>query len=143
MSNIHSKNTTIEVLLCKALWHKGYRYRKNYKKLPGKPDIALTKYKITIFCDSEFFHGKDWDTILQPRLRRGNNSDFWEKKIIRNMERDKENNIQLQDMGWTVVRFWGDEIKKDVDKCVAAIEELIFDQMVDEASVSMDEKIEE
>ena len=57
MSKIHSKDTSIELCLRKALWHKGYRYRKNYKALPGSPDIALTKYKIAIFCDSEFFHG--------------------------------------------------------------------------------------
>ena len=59
MSHIKSKDTKIEVKLRKALWHKGYRYRKNYSQLPGKPDIVLTKFKIVIFCDSEFFHGKD------------------------------------------------------------------------------------
>lgn len=72
MSNIHSKDTGIEVVLRKALWHKGYRYRKNYKELPGTPDIVLTKYRIVIFCDSEFWHGKDWD-ILKPRLLKGKN----------------------------------------------------------------------
>ena len=139
MSNIRSKNTSIEIKLRKALWHKGYRYRKNYEKLPGKPDIALTKYKIAVFCDSEFFHGKDWYTVLQPRLRRGKNAAFWEKKIIRNMERDDENNKTLLFMGWTVVRFWGDEITKDVDKCVKVIEEVIFDQMINESSVLYDD----
>lgn len=74
MSNIHSKDTKIEVQLCKALWHKGYRYRKSYKELPGKPDIVITKYKIAIFCDSEFFHGKNWDE-LKARLEKGNNSE--------------------------------------------------------------------
>ena len=71
MKNIHGKDTKIEVILRKALWNKGYRYRKNYKKLPGSPDIVLTKYKIAIFCDGEFFHGKDWDTLkkrLEKRL---------------------------------------------------------------------------
>lgn len=70
MRKIHSKDTSIELLLRKALWHKGYRYRKNYKTLPGSPDIVLTKYKIAIFCDSEFFHGKDWE-ILKLRLESG------------------------------------------------------------------------
>ena len=70
MRKIHSKDTSIELLLRKALWHKGYRYRKNYKVLPGSPDIVLTKYKIAIFCDSEFFHGKDWE-ILRLRLEKG------------------------------------------------------------------------
>ena len=69
MRKIHSKDTSIELLLRKALWHKGYRYRKNYKALPGSPDIVLTKYKIAIFCDSEFFHGKDWE-ILKLRLEK-------------------------------------------------------------------------
>lgn len=63
MQSIRGKDTKIEVELRKELWAKGYRYRKNYNKLPGKPDIALTKYKIAIFCDGEFFHGKDWDSL--------------------------------------------------------------------------------
>ena len=67
--HIKSKDTKIELALRKALWNKGYRYRKNYRLLPGKPDIVLTKYKIAIFCDSEFFHGKDWE-ILKPRLQK-------------------------------------------------------------------------
>ena len=91
MKNIRGKDTRIEVILRKALWNKGYRYRKNYKKLPGSPDIALTKYKIAIFCDGEFFHGKDWE-VLKPRLEKSNNSDFWISKISRNRERDDEIN---------------------------------------------------
>lgn len=75
MSKIHSKDTSIELILRKSLWHKGYRYRKNDKSLPGSPDIVLTKYKIAIFCDSEFFHGKDWE-ILKLRLEKGNNSEL-------------------------------------------------------------------
>ena len=80
MSKIHSKDTSIELQLRKALWHRGYRYRKNYKALPGSPDIVLTKYKIAIFCDSEFFHGKDWD-VLRLRLEKGKNPDYWIKKL--------------------------------------------------------------
>lgn len=75
MRRIRSKNTKIEIALRKALWHKGYRYRKNYEALPGKPDIVLTKQKIAIFCDSEFFHGKDWE-ILKPQL------DAWKERRI-------------------------------------------------------------
>lgn len=138
MSNIHSKDTSIEVKLRKALWHKGYRYRKNYSKLPGKPDIALTKYKIAIFCDSEFFHGKDWYSVLRPRIRRGKNAEFWENKIIRNMERDEENNKELLFMGWTVIRFWGDEITKDTESCVAVIEECVFEQLFEGACITFD-----
>ena len=96
MSRIRGKDTSIEMTLRKALWAKGYRYRKNVKDLPGRPDIALTKYKIAIFCDSEFFHGKDWET-LKPRLEKGKNPDYWIPKIERNMERDREKDRRLLD----------------------------------------------
>lgn len=81
MRNIRSSDTSIELMLRKELWARGFRYRKNYAALPGKPDIALTKYKIAIFCDSEFFHGKDWE-VLKPRLEAGNNPEYWKKKDI-------------------------------------------------------------
>jgi len=126
MQNIRSKNTSIEVILRKALWQKGYRYRKNYKGLPGNPDIVLTKYKIAIFCDGEFFHGKDWE-VLKPRLEKSNNSEFWINKISRNQERDDEVNKRLVFEGWTVIRFWGDDIKKRLDECVKVVEETIFE----------------
>lgn len=131
MKYIHSKNTKIEVILRKALWNAGFRYRKNYDKLPGKPDIALTKYKIAIFCDGEFFHGKDWE-VLKPKLEKGNNPDFWIKKITRNQQRDDEVNKQLLFMGWTVIRFWGNEIKNNPEQCVKVVEEIIFDLMMEE-----------
>lgn len=126
MQNIKAKDTTIEIMLRKALWKKGYRYRKNYKGLPGKPDIVLTKYKIAIFCDGEFFHGKDWE-VLKPRLEKGNNSEFWISKISRNRQRDDEVNKRLLFEGWTVIRFWGNDIKKNVDECVKVVEECIWD----------------
>ena len=126
MQKIHSKDTSIELQLRKALWHKGYRYRKNYKFLPGSPDIVLTKYKIAIFCDSEFFHGKDWE-VLKPRLEQSSNSEFWIKKISRNRERDDEVNKKLLFMGWTVIRFWGNDIKKNTEECVRVVEETIFE----------------
>lgn len=130
MKNIKNKDTGIEVTLRKALWNKGYRYRKNDKRLPGKPDIVLTKYKIAIFCDSEFFHGKDWEA-LKPQLERGKNADFWIEKISKNQQRDEEVNQQLQYLGWTVIRFWGKDITKHTDECVQVIEETIFDIMMD------------
>lgn len=126
MQHIRGKDTTIEVILRKALWARGYRYRKNYKRIPGSPDIVLTKYKIAIFCDGEFFHGKDWE-VLKPRLEKSNNSEFWIKKISRNLERDDEINKKLLSMGWTIIRFWGNEIKKNTDECIRVIEETIFD----------------
>ncbi len=127
MKNIKSKDTSIEVKLRKALWDKGYRYRKNYYALPGKPDIVLTKYKVVIFCDSEFFHGKDWE-VLKPQLERGKNAEFWIDKISKNQRRDEEINKQLQFLGWTVIRFWGKEIMKNTEECVKVVEETIFEQ---------------
>ena len=134
MQHIRSKDTGIELALRKALWEKGYRYRKNYAALPGKPDIALTKYKVAVFCDSEFFHGKDWE-VLKARLENGSNREFWTKKISRNMERDDEVNKKLLFMGWTVIRFWGTDILKKTDECVRVIEECIFDRKIDRKSV--------
>ena len=133
MQHIRGKDTTIEVILRKALWARGYRYRKNYKRIPGSPDIVLTKYKIAIFCDGEFFHGKDWE-VLKPRLEKSNNSEFWIKKISRNLERDDEINKKLLSMGWTVIRFWGNEIKKNTDECIRVIEETIFDIKIGETT---------
>ena len=133
MQRIRSKDTSIELKLRKELWNHGYRYRKNVKNLPGKPDIALTQYKIAIFCDSEFFHGKDWE-VLKPRLENSNNSEYWIKKISRNMERDDEINKQLLFMGWKVIRFWGKDIIKDVDTCIQVIEESICDNVIEGVS---------
>lgn len=126
MQHIRSKDTSIEVILRKALWHKGYRYRKNFKGLPGSPDIVLTKYKIAVFCDGEFFHGKDWEA-LRLRLENGSNSEYWIKKITRNCMRDNEVDKKLLYDGWTVMRFWGNDIKRNTEECVKAIEETIFD----------------
>lgn len=137
MQHIRAIDTKIEVRLRKALWDKGYRYRKNFKELPGKPDIALTKYKIAIFCDGEFFHGKDWE-ILKPRLEKSNNSEFWINKISRNRQRDDEVNKKLLFMGWTVIRFWGEDILHNTDECVKVIEETIFDLMMEETEAELD-----
>jgi DNA mismatch endonuclease (patch repair protein) len=71
MGCIKSQNTSIEKMLRKALWHEGIRYRKNFKTLPGKPDIVITKYKIVIFCDGEFWHGKDWNNKESPEQAPG------------------------------------------------------------------------
>lgn len=125
MSRIHSQDTSIELLLRKALWQKGYRYRKNYKALPGSPDIVITKYKIAIFCDGEFFHGKDWE-LLKLRLEKGSNPDYWIKKIKRNRTRDWENDKKLLFLGYTTIHFWGQDIKKHTDECLKTIEELIW-----------------
>ena len=131
MQRIRSRDTRIEVILRKALWAKGYRYRKNCSDIPGKPDIALTKYKIAIFCDGEFFHGKDWE-LLKQKLKKSNNAEYWFKKISRNREHDDEVNKKLFAEGWTVIRFWGKDINNHTDECVRTVEETIFDLLTED-----------
>lgn len=135
MQHIKAKDTKIEILLRKALWKEGIRYRKNYKDLPGKPDIVITKYKIAIFCDGEFFHGKDWE-VLKPMLEKGNNGSFWVSKISKNRERDDKINKALLFKGWTVIRFWGEDITRHLNECVKVVKETIFD-IVTEREVNM------
>ena len=130
MQSIRSKDTQIEIILRKALWSNGIRYRKNYSKIPGKPDIAITKYKIAIFCDSEFFHGKNWE-VQKLRLAKGDNGEFWINKISKNIIHDEEINKKLWFMGWIVIRFWGDEIKKNTTECIKVIKEAIFARQLD------------
>jgi len=128
MSRVKGKNTSIEILLRKALWHSGIRYRVNYKKLPGTPDIVIPKYRIAIFCDGEFWHGK---SLEKERRRIQNNHDYWVSKIERNIKRDQETNRKLTCMGWTVVRFWGVEIRKHTEDCVNEVKDAIFQNKMD------------
>jgi len=122
MQAIRGKDTTIEMMLRKKLWEKGYRYRKNYNKIVGKPDIVFPKYKIAIFCDSTFWHGYNWE---EKKKRIGTNREYWIRKIEGNIERDKRINQELIAGGWIVLRFWETDIKKNLDECVAKIEEAI------------------
>ena len=110
MAKIKSKNTKAERVHRLALWHKGIRYRKNWRKLPGSPDIAITKYKIAIFVDGDFWHARGHEQ--DPGEQVATNKDFWQKKLARNVERDKEVNDQLTQAGWLVLRFWESDIKK-------------------------------
>lgn len=122
MQAIRSKDTSIELALRKALWHEGVRYRKNYKGLTGKPDIVITKHKIAVFCDSDYWHGYDWENRHQ-RIK--SNRDYWIPKIERNMERDCEVTAKLEADGWTVLRFWEWQIRKHLDECVRTVLETI------------------
>lgn len=115
MRSVKSKDTKIEVFLRKALWHHGIRYRKNYKIFNCKPDIVITKHKIAIFCDGDFWHGNELDKMPST------NSKFWHNKIQRNIERDFENTITLRDGGWIVLRFWESEINSNLKYCINSI----------------------
>lgn len=122
MSAIRSTGSKIEVSVRSALWRSGYRFRKNDKRLPGKPDIVFPTQKVAVFCDSDYWHGRNWDT-LQRRLT--TNREYWVAKIERNRQRDAEVNAELQELGWTVLRFWESEIKKDL----SAVLDRITDQV--------------
>lgn len=122
MQRVKSKDSEIEKILRNALWNKGYRYRKNDKDVFGHPDIVFKSKKVAIFCDSEFWHGYDWERKKNEIKTR---QDFWIPKIERNMQRDKEVNMKLSEEGWTVLRFWGTEIKKQTENCVKEIEKCI------------------
>lgn len=122
MKAIRSKNTKMEVLLAKSLWSKGIRYRKNDRTVYGTPDLTIKKYKIAIFVDSEYFHGKDWDT---EKYRIKTNRDFWWRKIEENIKRDKIVNNALVENEWKVLRFWSQEIRKKLDICIDQIEKSI------------------
>ena len=123
MKAIRSSETKIEQILRKALWHEGILYRKNYNKLIGKPDIVITKYKIAIFCDGDFWHGRDnCENIV------ASNKKYWLEKIKKNKERDLETTIALRDNGWTVLRFWESDIKKSLEECMQEIKNCLFEK---------------
>ena len=122
MSKVKLKNGKAEQILAKRLWHIGYRYRKNDKRLPGSPDIAISKYKVAVFVDGEFWHGKDWPEKKQ-RLNR--NREYWIEKIEENIARDSRVNEQLKELGWIPVHFWEKDVLKHTDDCIEKIMNII------------------
>ena len=115
MANVSLKGGKAETILAKALWHRGYRYRKNYRKIPGSPDIAFTKYKIAVFIDGEFWHGFDWESRKE---KLNQNRDYWIAKIEENMARDMKIARQLDELGWQMIRFWEKEVLTNIEECV-------------------------
>ena len=126
MSSIKQKDTEPELLLRKALWSRGLRYRKNVKSVLGKPDVVFTKERIAIFCDGDFWHGHNWAVrglgSLEDEL--SSYSDFWREKISRNVDRDKAITTTLESEGWLVVRLWESEIRNNLDDCVERVIDL-------------------
>lgn len=118
MRAIRSVNTSTEDLLAKLLWKGGYRYRRNDKSVLGKPDICFKRHRVAVFCDGEFWHGKDWS---KKRKKISQNQAYWIPKIGRNMSRDRAVNRQLRKQGWTVLRFWHSDIKRNPQICAKAI----------------------
>lgn len=119
MQAVKSKDSKIEVLLRQELWKRGLRYRKNVKYVFGHPDIAFIGKKIAVFCDSEFWHGYDWDNRKNDIK---SNKEFWVAKIERNIARDEEVNNYLISHGWVILRFWGKQIQKDAAGCADIVE---------------------
>ncbi|WP_142784252.1 very short patch repair endonuclease [Changchengzhania lutea] len=115
MSKIRGKNTKPELLFRRALWKHNVRYRVNNKLIPGKPDVSIQKYKLAIFIDGEFWHGYNWE---ERKTKLKSNRDFWIPKIKRNMQRDREVNLELTHLGYTVFRFWATEINNDLNRCI-------------------------
>jgi DNA mismatch endonuclease Vsr len=126
MRAVKNKGSNIERILRKELWARGYRYRKNYSKVEGKPDIAFVGKKIAIFADSEFWHGKDWDN---KKHEIKSNKKFWYNKIEANIKRDIIVNQILEKAGWRVLRFWGKEILSNPKKCVQLIERVLLNDI--------------
>lgn len=122
MQAVKSKGSKIERLLAKEMWAMGLRYRKNYKAVLGKPDFVFIGPKVAVFCDSEFFHGKNWE-LKKHEIK--SNQSFWHKKIEGNMRRDREVNKGLIENGWTVLRFWGKEIKNNPAACAQRVCEVV------------------
>lgn len=122
MKAVKNKDSDIELKLRKELWSRGLRYRKNYTKIIGKPDIVFIGKKVAVFCDSEFWHGYNWE---ERKKDFKSNQDFWISKIERNIQRDIEVTKALEEDGWTVLRFWGKEIKKDTSVCADVIERAV------------------
>ena len=120
MSRIKCKDTKHEIMLRKALWHKGIRYRKNYTRLPGTPDIALTRQKIAIFVDGDFWHARGHHNNPGEQVR--SNREYWQKHLSRNVERDKEVNDALTEEGWVVLRFWESDIRRSLNDCLKQVE---------------------
>ena len=122
MQAVKNKDSQIELLLRQELWSRGLRYRKNVNRIYGKPDIVFIGKKIAIFCDSEFWHGYNWE---ERKKDFKSHQEFWIPKIERNMERDAEVTARLESEGWTVIRFWGNEIKKNTAQCADIIEKAV------------------
>ena len=122
MKAVKNKGSKIETMLQIELWHRGLRYRKNVKTVYGKPDIAFIGKKVAVFCDSEFFHGYDWEN-KNKEIK--SNRDFWIPKIEKNMARDKAVTEKLKSYGWIVLRFWGNEIKRNLSQCADKIESVV------------------
>lgn len=119
-----SADTGHERLLRSLLWREGLRYRKNVRTLPGKPDIVFPAARIAVFCDGDFWHGRDWQR-LSKKLRTGTNASYWIPKIRTNRNRDRRNDRLLKKEGWTVIRVWETDIHRNPQQAAQAVADLV------------------
>ena len=125
LSKIKASETKGERLLRSALWKMGFRFRKNVRNLPGKPDIVFTRCKLAVFCDGDFWHGRNWRKDKR-RLQAGPNAPYWVAKIKANMNRDRRYNKELKHLGWSVVRIWESDILKDPQLAATKVAEAVL-----------------
>ena len=124
LAGSRSEGTTCERLLRSALWRMGLRFRKNFKELPGKPDVAFPRQRVAVFCDGDFWHGKEWKR-RKRKLQKGANAAYWVPKIEANITRDKAHNAELRRRGWIVLRFWESDILADVNRVAEQVAQVV------------------
>ena len=124
LSKIKATDTKGEKLLRSGLWRMGFRFRKNVRDLPGKPDIVFLRHKVVIFCDGDFWHGRRWRKDKR-RLQAGPNAPYWIAKIQANINRDKRYNKELKRLGWHVVRLWESDIRANAEKAATSIAKIL------------------
>ena len=123
-SRIRSENSKAETKLRGAIWRMGFRFRKNYRKLPGKPDVVFIKERVAVFCDGDFWHGRDWE-VRKQKVQKGSNAPYWISKIEANIERDRRRNKELRKLGWKVIRIWETDILKDPQRASRKVAALV------------------
>ena len=128
MQSNKSTGTKPELVLAKARWALGRRYRKNSGSIFGKPDFSFKKYKVAVFVDGEFWHGKDWE---RKKAEIKGNREFWITKIERNIRRDMEVTGRLKAEGWTVLRFWSNDVVKNTTYCAEKVKEIVQARGID------------
>ena len=125
LAKIKGTETIGEKLLRSALWRAGFRFRKNVRHLPGKPDIVFVRERVVVFCDGDFWHGRNWRKD-KKRLKAGPNSPYWVSKIQANIDRDKRYNKELKALGWAVMRYWESDVRGDPNRIAHEISNVIL-----------------
>lgn len=120
MSRIRRKNTQPELILRRALWRAGCRgYRVDDRRVPGRPDITWSRAQVAVFVDGAFWHGHP--SAYKP----GQHGEYWDQKVARNLERDRAADAALASMGWSVLRFWDFDVRRELESCLVEIRDAL------------------